>query len=104
MQPNRVPQLAATLLIATLATGPVEAQARPDTLALSCQEAAALVTRSGAIVLGTGPNIYDRYVSQIRYCSGAEQLKAEWVKTRDNPQCFVGYTCYVPSRDNSLGR
>ncbi|MFG1266703.1 hypothetical protein V5F40_01920 [Xanthobacter sp. DSM 14520] len=104
MQLSRVPPLAAALLLATLAARPVEAQARPDTLALSCQEAAGLVTRSGAIVLGTGPNIYDRYVSQIRYCSGAEQLKAEWVKTRDNPQCFVGYTCYVPSRDNGLGR
>ena len=104
MQLSRVPPLAAALLLATLAARPVEAQARPDTLALSCEEAAGLVTRSGAIVLGTGPNIYDRYVSQIRYCSGAEQLKAEWVKTRDNPQCFVGYTCYVPSRDNGLGR
>ncbi|MFG1314377.1 hypothetical protein [Xanthobacter autotrophicus] len=104
MQLCRVPQLAAALLLATLVTAPVEAQARPDTLALSCEEAAALVTKNGAIVLGTGPNIYDRYVSQIRYCSGAEQLKAEWVKTRDNPQCFIGYTCYVPSRDNSLGR
>ncbi|MCG5234556.1 hypothetical protein [Xanthobacter oligotrophicus] len=104
MQLSRVPQLAAALLLATLAAGPVEAQARPDTLALSCQDAADLVTKSGAIVLGTGPNIYDRYVSQIRFCSGAEQLKAEWVKTRDNPQCFVGYTCYVPSRDNGVGR
>ena len=104
MQLCRVPQLAAARLLATLVTAPVEAQARPDTLALSCEEAAALVTKNGAIVLGTGPNIYDRYVSQIRYCSGAEQLKAEWVKTRDNPQCFIGYTCYVPSRDNSLGR
>ncbi|MFG1319037.1 hypothetical protein [Xanthobacter autotrophicus] len=104
MQFIRVPTLSAVSLLTALAASPIEAQARPDTLALSCEEAAALVTKNGAIVLGTGPNIYDRYVSQIRYCSGAEQLKAEWVKTRDNPQCFIGYTCYVPSRDNSLGR
>lgn len=103
MQLSRVPRLAGALL-ATLVAGAAQAQARPDTLALSCRDAAALVNARGAIVLGTGPNIYDRYVSQIRFCSGAEQLKAEWVKTRDNPQCFVGYTCYVPSRDNSLGR
>jgi len=104
MQFIRVPTLSAAFLLTALAASPIQAQARPDTLALSCEEAAALVTKNGAIVLGTGPNIYDRYVSQIRYCSGAEQLKAEWVKTRDNPQCFIGYTCYVPSRDNSLGR
>ncbi|MFS8036998.1 hypothetical protein ACI7BZ_08535 [Xanthobacter sp. AM11] len=76
------------------------AQARPDTLTMTCAQAAALVTSSGAIVLGTGPNIFDRYVREIRFCSGAEQLKPEWVKTRDNPQCFIGYTCFVPSRDN----
>lgn len=104
MQLSRVFWLATLLLLASLVAAPVQAQARPDTLALSCRDAAALVNARGAIVLGTGPNIYDRYVSQIRYCSGAEQLKAEWVKTRDNPQCFIGYTCYVPSRDNSLGR
>jgi hypothetical protein len=77
------------------------AQARPDTLALSCKEAAGLVARNGAMVLGTGPNIFDRYVSQQRFCSGFEQLKPEWVKTRDNPQCFIGYTCYVPTRDTN---
>ncbi len=37
MQLCRVPQLAAALLLATLVTAPVEAQARPDTLALSCE-------------------------------------------------------------------
>jgi hypothetical protein len=104
MQPIRVSRRVALPLLAALAASPAQAQARPDTLALSCREAAALVNRGGAVVLGTGPNIYDRYVREIRFCSGAEQLKAEWVKTRDNPQCFIGYTCYVPSRDNSLGR
>ncbi|MDI4655789.1 hypothetical protein [Xanthobacter autotrophicus] len=104
MQLIRVSRRVALPLLAALAASPIQAQARPNTLALSCREAAALVNGSGAVVLGTGPNIYDRYVSQIRFCSGAEQLKAEWVKTRDNPQCFIGYTCYVPSRDNSLGR
>ncbi|MFG1348222.1 hypothetical protein [Xanthobacter autotrophicus] len=104
MQLIRVSRRLALPLITALAASPIQAQARPDSLTLSCQEAAALVNASGAIVLGTGPNIYDRYVREIRFCSGAEQLKAEWVKTRDNPQCFIGYTCYVPSRDNNLGR
>ncbi|MFG1345587.1 hypothetical protein V5F59_11895 [Xanthobacter autotrophicus DSM 431] len=89
--------LALAVSLAVPATG----HARPDTRAMSCSEAAALVTTHGAIVLGTGPDIYDRYVSQLRFCSGFEQLKPEWVKTRDNPQCFVGYTCYVPTRDQN---
>lgn len=87
----------------TLAVGLTSAaQARPDTLAMSCSQAAALVAGQGAIVLATGPNLFDRYVREIRFCSGAEQLKPEWVKTRDNPQCFIGYTCYVPTRDNNF--
>lgn len=94
---------AAGLLSAAAAlAGPGLAHARPDTLAMSCREAAGLVTARGAIVLGTGPNIYDRYVREVRFCSGSEQLKPEWVKTRDNPQCFIGYTCYVPTRDQNF--
>ncbi|MDI4663205.1 hypothetical protein K9U40_02450 [Xanthobacter autotrophicus] len=104
MQPMRFPLPAGALALAALMSGPVLAQARPDTLAMSCRDAAALVNARGAVVLGTGPNIYDRYVREIRFCSAAEQLKPEWVKTRDNPQCFVGYTCYVPSRDNNQAR
>ncbi|WP_231711403.1 hypothetical protein [Xanthobacter dioxanivorans] len=91
---------AAAIIALLAATG--FAEARPDTLAMSCGEAAGLVAAHGAIVLGTGPNLYDRYVRELRFCSGFEQLKPEWVKTRDNPQCFIGYTCYVPTRDNNF--
>lgn len=90
--------LAALLLIAG------QAQARPDSTAMSCRDAAALVARQGAVVMSTGPNTFDRYVSQVRYCAGGEELKPEWVRTRDVPQCFIGYTCYVPSRDTFNGR
>lgn len=90
---------AALVLLLAAGTG---AEARPDTLAMSCGEAAALVASRGAIVLGTGPNIFDRYVRELRFCSGFEQLKPEWVRTKDNPQCFIGYTCYVPTRDNNF--
>lgn len=94
--------LAASAAMILLAAG--GAQARPDSTAMSCRDAAALVARQGAVVMSTGPNTFDRYVSQVRYCAGGEELKPEWVRTRDVPQCFIGYTCYVPSRDTFNGR
>jgi len=109
MQLYRFPPLARAI-VATLALLPAAAltapaaEARPDSLAMTCAEAASLVTSQGAVVIGTGPNIFDRYVREVRFCSGAEQLKPEWIKTRDNPRCFVGYVCYVPSRDNNNTR
>ncbi len=89
------------LLIGLVAPG--VALARPDSTAMSCRDAAALVARQGAVVMATGPNTYDRYVSQIRYCAGGEELKPEWVPTRDVRQCFIGYTCFIPSREGHPG-
>ena len=80
-----------------------EAQARPNTRDMTCAQAAGLVRSQGAIVLDTGPNTFDRYVSDLKYCSGFEQLQPEWVRTRDSARCFIGYTCYVPDR-NDWGR
>ncbi|MFG1301150.1 hypothetical protein V5F49_15260 [Xanthobacter sp. V3C-3] len=103
--PSPIGAIVATLVTVTaLTAGPATAQARPDSLSMTCAEAANLVTTQGAVVIGTGPNLFDRYVREVRFCSGAEQLKPEWIKTRDNPQCFVGYVCYVPSRDNNNSR
>lgn len=90
----------ALLGVALATLGSAAAQARPDSLTMTCAAAARLVSSNGAVVMGTGPNIFDRYVISVRYCSGFEVLKPEWIKTKDNPQCFVGYTCYVPTRDN----
>lgn len=102
MQPMRyslhagVALLSLSMLAATSGT----ALARPDSLAMTCSQTAGLVAKSNGIVIGTGPNIYDRYVASRASCMVEEQLKPAWVKTRDNPQCFIGYTCYVPTRDN----
>ncbi|MFG1477931.1 hypothetical protein V5F53_04605 [Xanthobacter sp. V4C-4] len=65
---------------------------------LSCAQAAALIQGKGAVVLATSPTLYDRYVRDLSFCMYDQQLKPEWVPTRDNPQCFVGYTCFEPSR------
>lgn len=69
------------------------AQARPSTLDMTCRQAEALVASRGAIVLSTGPYTYDRYVVDGRFCMLGEFLRAQWVPTRDTPQCPIGYVC-----------
>ncbi len=46
----------------------------------------------GGVVIGSGPNIFDRFVSSTRYCMGGETYDYTWVRTRDVPQCPV-YRC-----------
>lgn len=79
------------------------ALAMPNTTQMSCAQAAGLVKQKGAVVLATSPTLYDRYVLDLGYCVYDQQLKPEWVPTRDNPQCFIGYTCYDPSRGGGRG-
>lgn len=72
---------------------PVQAQRRPDTSAMSCGAARALVQRAGAIVMGSGPNLYDRYVNHRGYCTPSEDIDPAFVRSRDSGGCFIGYTC-----------
>lgn len=73
--------------------GPAIAQERPYTPRLSCNTAAGLVATRGAVVLGTGPQTYERVVADGRFCSIEETTAPAWELTADNPQCFVGYRC-----------
>ncbi|WP_264050195.1 hypothetical protein [Methylobacterium flocculans] len=72
---------------------PVSAQARPATPSLTCAEASALVTQAGAIVMSTGPTTYARFVRDGGFCPLPETTQPAWERTRDDPTCFVGYTC-----------
>lgn len=94
-----------TLVRATLATalglaiaGPASAQqGMPNTRNMTCAEVQSLVARSSGVVLATGPNTFDRYVANVRYCTGAEQIKPEWVPTKSGT-CYVGGgTCWDPT-------
>ena len=86
--------LAAPLAPAAAAPrGPVTVAGRPYTPALACNAARALVSSRGAIVLGTGPDLYDRYVSTEGFCQVDEVAMPAFVPSGDGPQCFVGYTC-----------
>ncbi len=75
------------------------AQARPATPSMTCAAVQALVARSGGIVLDTSATTFDRYVSDRRFCMPDEATRPAFERTRDNPQCFIGYTCYEPDRD-----
>lgn len=79
------------------------AQARPSTLAMSCGEARGLVTRQGAVVLGTGGYTFDRFVRDASFCQPTEIGKPAFAPTRDSGACLVGYTCYEPSRNDRFG-
>ena len=77
---------------------PAAAQSRPDSLSMSCDQARAFLRSRGAAVIGTGPHIYDRYVSDQRFCPITEGPRPAWIRTRDTAQCPVGFTC-VPVQD-----
>jgi len=71
----------------------VQAQPRPMSPNMTCDQARGLVFSRGAIVLGTGTYTYDRYVSDRRFCERSEMTEPAFVPTRDTPQCPVGYVC-----------
>lgn len=81
------------------ASAPAHAQNRPNTVNMSCAQAQAIVKRSGAIVLGTGGQTYDRYVSSRAYCTPSEITKPAWAPTADVAQCFIGFRCEEYSHD-----
>ena len=61
---------------------------------MSCAAAKNLVSTRGAIVLATGPAIYDRYVADNGYCQRDEDTNPAFVASADTRQCFIGYYCY----------
>jgi hypothetical protein len=83
-----------TFILAAVVCGFVSAaQARPDSLRMSCSQASALVQSHGGIVIGTGPDIYDRFVVGCTFCPDMSYLEPAWIRTGDNPECYVGYRC-----------
>ena len=70
-----------------------QAQRRPETTAMTCAAARALVQSSGAIVIGTGGQTYDRLVRHRGFCTSTERTEVVFAPTRDNPACYVGDRC-----------
>jgi hypothetical protein len=93
---RRSPVLLAAFAVVAV-TMPAGAQPRPDSLRMTCQQAAGLVFQRGALVLGSGPHVYDRYVRDRGFCQPTELTRPAFAPTLDHPQCFVGYRCFEPT-------
>ncbi|MCP4071340.1 MAG: hypothetical protein GY742_06320 [Hyphomicrobiales bacterium] len=85
-----------SLLITGLLASTSASQAaghRPDTRNMSCGAAISLVQNAGAVILSTGPHLYDKYVANHAYCSIDQALERAYVPTTDTHRCKIGYRC-----------
>lgn len=96
MRKSALPLAAALLALG----GDAALAARPDIRAYTCDQGRALVAQSGAVVLTTGDNTYDRIVHNRGFCAQGQEAIQELVKALDDPRCRIGYTC----RDKVISR
>ena len=77
--------LVVSIILFSAAQAGAQAQGRPDSLAMPCAAVAGIVRSAGAIVIGTGPNIYDRYVETRAFCQRDEEMVPRWVAPATRP-------------------
>lgn len=94
----RIPAALVGALIATAA-----AAQQPYSPELSCRSLEKIMKSRGAVVIGTSPTEYDRYVNSSQFCYSSQHTVAAWVPSADEADCFVGYTCRENDRE-STGR
>jgi hypothetical protein len=70
--------------------GSVAAQPELYASTASCAALQGAVNQNGSAVIHTAPYLYDRYVT---WCSRGQVSFPAYLRVRDNPQCFVGYSC-----------
>ncbi|WP_254170632.1 hypothetical protein [Roseibium polysiphoniae] len=90
--------ISSTVVVAIMGVLPlaseVYAQARPDTRTMTCAQAQALVTQRGEVVMTTGPNTFERFIADARFCYSRTPLTAPaFAPTKDNQKCDVGKRC-----------
>lgn len=76
-----------------LAASVTFAEAHPNSLAMSCASTRGLVQQTGAVVIATGSNLYDRFVTDAGYCAINQKAEPAWLATADEPQCLIGRRC-----------
>ena len=67
-------------------------EARPLTLAMSCDEAKELVNSAGAVVFDVGPDMFERFVSSEWFCMPDEYASYGVAPTVDTDDCPL-YVC-----------
>lgn len=90
---NRHLTCAAAACLGVAVATAAAAQSRPYAPELSCASVRDVVKAEGGVVIGTSRITYDRYVSDGRFCAYNQITKPEWIRTADDDECFVGYTC-----------
>ena len=72
---------------------------------MKCAAVQTAVANNGAVILHYGKGLYERVVTDGSYCNSAARQFAEafWAPTKDNAQCFVGYTCEDSNGGGSNG-
>ena len=79
----------------TLAAFPAWAISRYDTGHLSCGRVQSIIRSEGAVILrypsrfNPGRVLFDRYVSDDRFCDSDKYAKLTTIPTADNPHCEV---------------
>ncbi len=84
--------LSVAIALTVCATGAL-AQSAGTTTTMTCEEARQIVASQGSVVLNTGPDTFDRYVSNDRYCASGQYVKPAFVPTRNTQECEVGFRC-----------
>jgi hypothetical protein len=80
---------------------PTIAEAQNDTLQMTCEQGRQQVlSQPQGIVLKTGSTRWDRYYHDAEFC-GPDHLVPEFVRTKDNQACMIGYTCHTRAGDGS---
>ncbi|APF38151.1 MULTISPECIES: hypothetical protein [Chelatococcus] len=82
--------LIASVLLAGAATPALAQQTPIPAQAHSCAELQEMVQRQGRVMISRGPHLFSTYVNN---CSARDFPVPEYLPTRDNAQCFVGYSC-----------
>lgn len=63
---------------------------RPDTRTMTCGQVQSMLERNDAAILRTGPNTFDRYVSNRKNSCAMNQFPwRDFIPTKDNKKCFV---------------
>ena len=89
--------------LALCASTSLLAQPRPSSLDMTCAEAQAYVLARGAAVLGTGGSTFDRFVRDRSFCQATEITETQFVPTRSNASCAVGFRCIERSQGDNKG-
>ena len=85
------------LAAACVVAGQLATPAFAEAPTISCGQARAQVTAQGAAIVRSSPNVYDRYVTDRRFCAPTQGLRLALIATTDAAFCPVGYRCEEPT-------